>query len=247
MVRAPSALELLDVWEDGRGRSAAYRAVALLAASGPASREAVAGLSLGQRDAELLRLREALWGRKMAAAAVCPGCRERLELELDTAELLAAGGERVSEEPAELGLSVAGYEVRFRLPATIDVAWAEAAESAEAARRVLLERCVLGASLEEAQIAAGELPEEIAARIGETMAEADPLADIQLRLECPECGRSWRAGFDVAAFVWIEVEAWVRRTLREVHALARAYGWGEREILALSPVRRQMYLDMVGA
>ncbi|HEX2516118.1 MAG TPA: phage baseplate protein, partial [Chloroflexota bacterium] len=38
-----------------------------------------------------------------------------------------------------------------------------------------------------------------------------------------------------------------RRLLREVHTLARAYGWREAEILALPGRRRQTYLDLVGA
>jgi len=35
--------------------------------------------------------------------------------------------------------------------------------------------------------------------------------------------------------------------LSDVHTLARAYGWRERDILTLSPTRRQFYLNMVGA
>jgi hypothetical protein len=33
----------------------------------------------------------------------------------------------------------------------------------------------------------------------------------------------------------------------DVHALASAYGWSEREILALSDTRRRLYLEMVSA
>jgi hypothetical protein len=33
--------------------------------------------------------------------------------------------------------------------------------------------------------------------------------------------------------------------LRDVHALATAYGWREADIVAMSPWRRQVYLDMV--
>jgi hypothetical protein len=35
--------------------------------------------------------------------------------------------------------------------------------------------------------------------------------------------------------------------LRDVHELASAYGWRESEILALSPQRRQAYLELVRA
>jgi hypothetical protein len=43
------------------------------------------------------------------------------------------------------------------------------------------------------------------------------------------------------------VEDWASRLLLEVHALASVYGWSERDVLNLSPRRRRLYLDMVGA
>ena len=53
--------------------------------------------------------------------------------------------------------------------------------------------------------------------------------------------------FDIVSFFWREIEEFAIRTLREIHALARAYGWAEDQILALSPTRRRCYLEMVGA
>jgi hypothetical protein len=79
------------------------------------------------------------------------------------------------------------------------------------------------------------------------MAEADPLADIQIAISCPACAQGWRAAFDILTFLWSEIEAWAWRMLSDVHTLASAYGWCERDILALSPTRRQFYLEMVGA
>jgi hypothetical protein len=35
--------------------------------------------------------------------------------------------------------------------------------------------------------------------------------------------------------------------LREVHILASAYGWREDDILAMSPARRRIYLEMLRA
>ncbi len=43
------------------------------------------------------------------------------------------------------------------------------------------------------------------------------------------------------------MEARAKRLLSEVHALASAYGWSEREILGLSVARREFYLGMVRA
>jgi hypothetical protein len=79
------------------------------------------------------------------------------------------------------------------------------------------------------------------------MAEADPQADIQLAISCAACSHHWRTTFDIVSFFWSEIEVWARRLLCEVHILASAYGWHEREILGLGPVRRQLYLEMLGA
>ena len=78
------------------------------------------------------------------------------------------------------------------------------------------------------------------------MAAADPQADVELALSCPACGHAWPAAFDIASFLWTEVDAWARVLLHEIHALASAYGWREADILALSPRRRRAYLELIG-
>ena len=81
----------------------------------------------------------------------------------------------------------------------------------------------------------------------EQIAASDPQADTRINLTCPECRHAWSEVFDIASFFWAEVDALARRTLREVNVLARVYGWAERDILALSPSRRQIYLAMAQA
>jgi hypothetical protein len=76
------------------------------------------------------------------------------------------------------------------------------------------------------------------------MASADPGADIDLAFDCPECGHRWQEVFDINGFLWREIHAWAKRTLRDVHVLARAYGWTEPDALSLSPTRRQIYLEL---
>jgi hypothetical protein len=68
---------------------------------------------------------------------------------------------------------------------------------------------------------------------------------VLVSLDCPECGAGFDADLDPAAFVWAEVEARARRVLIEVDALARAYGWTEADVLALSESRRAAYLAIV--
>lgn len=76
--------------------------------------------------------------------------------------------------------------------------------------------------------------------------EADPQANLQFDLVCAECGYAWSETFDIGGFFWTELEDLAIRTLQDVHTLASAYGWSEEQILALSPVRRTLYLSMAG-
>jgi hypothetical protein len=114
-----------------------------------------------------------------------------------------------------------------------------AAPDAERGLRKLVERCVVEAS--------GELSPAVVETLSRAMLEADPQAEITLALECPACGQRWQALFEIAAFLWNELAAQARRLLHEIDALARAYGWNEREILSLSAVRRQSYLELIEA
>src|SRR5206468_1064558 len=92
-----------------------------------------------------------------------------------------------------------------------------------------------------------ELPNEVVEALSHAILAADPQAEIIVALSCPGCGRYWELLFDIAHFFWNEMAAQARRLLQEIDALARAYGWTEREILNLSPVRRQTYLELIAA
>jgi len=244
-MRALTAQQLLVVWESGQGRSPAERALALLAAACPAtSLESLARLSIGQRDARLLRLREWAFGSQLASVADCPQCGVRLEMSF-AADDIRAGEESESSEPLSLG--VEDYELSFRLPNSADLMAVSNGGDRSLIKQTLIERCILQASHRGAATMTSQLPESVVTAISERMAEADPQADVQLALDCPDCGHEWRAGFDIVSFFWSEIGVWAKRMLREVHVLASAYGWREDDILAISPWRRQIYLEMLRA
>src|SRR5262249_38974041 len=81
--------------------------------------------------------------------------------------------------------------------------------------------------------------------IGLLMAEADPLSEIRVALDCPRCAARSTETLEMSRFLWSQIEAHAKRCLREVHELATAYGWPESVILSLSPARRARYLEMV--
>ena len=240
-MRALSAAELLDVWEAGRDRAPVGRALTLLAAACPETPpDRLAALSIGRRDAELMTLRSWTFGSAVAGVVSCPACGDRLDFGFDLEEIRVEGA--TASEPIVVMLD--DWEVHCRLPSSADVL-AAAEVDGPSRRGVLLERCVVEAWERGEAREPGDLPSEVVAEVVRVMAEADPQADVELALLCPACGHGWSAAFEVASFFWTELGSWVARTLREVHALAMAYGWRESEILALSPRRRQAYLELI--
>jgi hypothetical protein len=240
---ALSASALLEAWERGLGQQPIERALTLLAAASPDTpTDALARLSIGQRDAHLLSLREWLFGPALVSLVNCPNCGDRLELNFNVADIRVPLD---GQPPASMSLSVAGYQVQFRHPDSLDLSAVARDQDVSNGRRLLLERCLLHAALADETKTVDELPAEVIESVVEQMARADPQADVQLALSCPQCDHRWRAAFDILSFFWSELNVWATRILREVHTLASAYGWSEADILAMSPWRRQMYLEMV--
>jgi len=248
-MRSLSAWELLNVWEWGQAQPAVQRALALLAAAYPdTSPDALATLSIGERDARLLSLREWAFGPRLDSVTSCPGCGERLELHFQVADLRATAAQASAgaEATGPFSLKVADYKVRFRLPNSLDLsALAERGDLAQS-RGLLLGRCLLSVRRNGEEAALDQLPDDVMDAIVKRMAEVDPQADVQLVMTCPACDHCWQMAFDIVSFFWKELDAWAHHTMRQVHTLASAYGWREADILAMSPGRRHYYLRMVG-
>lgn len=241
-MRPLDTADLLQAWERGLALPPAERALLLLAAAEPDTPpELLARRSVGQRDAGLLRLREWAFGPAMDCVGACPACGEQLELALSTADLRLSA----PEPPDLIRLEVGGYEICARVPCAGDLLALERCGEHHTARRRLLACCLLDVRCSDAAVPIDELPPEVLGAVAERMADADPLALLQVALTCPQCGHCWEPIVDIVPFFWSEIASWANRLLRDVHLLASAYGWCEAEILALSPARRQAYLDMV--
>jgi hypothetical protein len=229
-----SAEKILALWETARDQHPLDRALTMLAAASPgASRGALADLSIGERDTRLLQLRTAVFGPQADAFAECPRCAERLEFRFDTGRIGQPNGAK--ETPNEL--EVSGRRVPFRLPTSRDLAETAAAPDPSSALRRLAERCVFGI----------DLPNDAIEALSGAILAADPQAEISLDFTCPACSHRWDLLFEIAEFLWTELAAQARHLLREIDALARAYGWTEREILTLPAQRRQSYMELVTA
>lgn len=223
-------------------QSPIHRGLDLLAAAYPErSLDELAKLPIGVRDGMLLALREEVFGPELICITNCPSCGEKLELTVDVEDIQV----QPSGREAKLTVSKNGIEVQFRLPNSLDLmAFADKQDVAEVSQ-FLIERCLIKALQNDEELPFAQLPSNVTEAIEEKMAEADPQAAVSLDLSCPACGHKWQAAFDIVSFLWNEINAWAQHILQEVHVLASAYGWSEAEILAMSHLRRQIYLDLV--
>ena len=236
-MRTLSAEGLLDLCDRGARAGHAGRALLLLHASG-LDPDTAASLAVGERNRRLIAWRERLFGRDLEATASCPGCSQRVELNVDAQAVLSATEGAIGGE--HLALIVDGHDVRYRLPCTGDFAALRPAVGDS--RADLLKRWILtidGAAPDPAVA----VPTAIARAVESAMAAADPGAVVALEMACPACGHLWAVFFDSVSFLWRELEQRARRLLDDVHCLARSYGWSEAQILRLSEARRQGYLQ----
>lgn len=243
--------QTLALWERAIGRRGARLDEALL---GGAPR------SLPERNRMALRRYAELFGSAAELIGGCPHCGARVEFVIDVvrcAEALAprgaveapdeshgapsgADGARADAvgAPAWHELRADDFTMRFRLPVPADLHALESHDDAETFAEALLARCVDGGT-----------PASAAVRdaVSRRMEALLPGASVTFALRCPSCDRSWDAPLDPVDLLRREVTLRAEQLLADVAALARRFGWSEREILALDPVRRAAYLQLGAA
>lgn len=246
--------DVLSIRESGQKQSSVERALMILSVAYPdMTRAQLAALSIGERDARLLAVRERTFGATLDVFTCCPKCQQALEFSLATANLrfpAPAGAHDIGQEFSAL---IDDVTVRYRLPDSTDMETIAACENTARARERLLDCCVLEIkNTQDKQKKSVAKDEEkfspaFVAALARQMAEQDPQAEVLLNLQCVECKHDWQSLFDIASFFWTELETHAKRLLGEIYILARTYHWREQDILALTPVRRRWYLEMATA
>jgi hypothetical protein len=212
-----------------------------------ATRESIRSLTVGDREALLLQLRRLMLGDRLACVISCPECQQKLDLEIDVANILEPA-QNASAHEHELTIDGESGEstiVRFRLPEGIDqeAVAALALTDVEAAADLLLRRCVVSVRNN------GEVTNQLSASLHQSlvarMAELDGQAEINVLANCEACGGSFNLIFDAATFLFQELEAEFQRLYREIHLLAFHYHWSPADILSLSPRERRRFLQLL--
>jgi len=247
-MRPLSATQLLALWDAGQTRHPIDRALLALALAMPEEApDQLADRPIGWREVNLLALRNATFGSALDCYAPCPSCGSLMEFTLDGATL-------IGELPAPASDTRINFDGgQWRLPSSRDQAMILNAPDTETAVGKLLDRCRIDATLARdgtAPVDAQTEPEltsspALIRELESRMEALDPAANIQLGMQCSDCGHLWEAVLDVGACFWDELGIRARQLLESVHRLASAYGWREADILALSPARRAAYLKLI--
>jgi len=227
----------------------------------PKRRGEVCALGLAERDWLLLELRRRSLGGRLRSEVRCPACGSSAEVEFSVGDLPL---QPVEPPPnREVRLPGGGSAVLRPLTAADHEAFA-AERRLDAASRTLaaLSRVIVSldskglndakewkVSRHSKPAGAAELtnlsPEDLAA-LEQALDAASP-EELRLDLRCPDCAQPLAAPFEVCSFVFAELRQHSATLLDDVHALARAYHWSERDILRLPLRRRLAYLMRIEA
>lgn len=195
--------------------------------------ETVRRWSVARRLDALVGIRQAEGRTAEMVTVCCPVCEAPFEIEIDL------GACRLPVSEANVVFEVDGRTVEARVPT--------GAEQARWQReRTTWRRAA--ASLLHADLSSREEPDDrMLAALDAALAARDPLRDLALRPDCPECGASIEHALDLEAHLVGCFSRRQREWLEEIATLALAYHWSETEIAAMPAWRRSFYLDRLEA
>ncbi|MES2155568.1 MAG: hypothetical protein V4510_10575 [bacterium] len=203
-------------------------------------------LTVGDREALLLRLRILACGSLVQSKVECPQptCGQAIDVEIDAMQLLST--KTVAAPPLRTRRNSLPV-MEFRLPTGEDQE-AVAAVARHDPQRAALEiarRCIVPGKGGRVPSFQGARGRRRLAHLADAMATEDPQAETMVGISCPACGGESLALLDAGAYVLGEMRQRARLLQTQVHEIALHYHWAERDILAMPPGRRESYLALL--
>lgn len=238
-----SERDLLSFWEISLDKPLLERGLWLVYLANPTfDFGRVASMPIGERDAQLLAIRENLFGPVFDNTTNCPKCKQKVEWET-TVDAVRMPPKPDSMNGGLHSLEYNGNHIQFRLPNSTDILEVLSLKKGISKEKVLLRRCIEPSSLPADY--ANELPEALENALVQKMEACDPQADIIMAILCPECGHNWDITFDIVSYLWAEIDDWATHLIQDVFGLAKNFGWSENDILEMGSFRRSLYLKML--
>lgn len=201
----------------------------------PVAPDDIGDLCVADRQFLMHRLAEHLGMPSRWLVGTCAACGEPFDLGIDVAVLPvkeAGEGYPVAEPVTSMG------RLRLRVPTGADQESLPDGDGRGAVLR-LVERCRL--SVDGASVAGAGLSQADLDIIDEALDAVSPAVSTRVETSCPGC----QARNEVDVDPYFAVEYLSRQILDDVHEMAIAYHWSERDILALPTARRHEYLARI--
>jgi hypothetical protein len=233
---------LLAAWEAGAAAPELARGCAVLAAAGLADTASLLDLPLGTVAISIQRCHLTTFGPQVDAVTACQACGITLDVGLSLTGLRPDPADPPADPDPTRALELTGGTITVRPPTVRDLLAAAADPDPQG---VLVRRCAQRSGPERQPVEVTDLGPGDLALVDEALEDLAGLGLITVSATCPGCGEPVAAMLDPAALLWQQVERAAPALLRDVATLAAAFGWPEREILALPAVRRRAYLQLV--
>jgi hypothetical protein len=199
-----------------------------------ATTERVHQLAVGDRQFLVRQLAALIDQDILWLSSTCTCCRRGFDVQIEQSRL------PVKEAGTSFPFAIAPAswgDCRLRIPSGEDQDAAAQITDDRAATRLLARRCALDPIPETIR----ELSEADVARIEHAVEHAAPEVTTIVQCACPECGHANEVYVDP----YVCLTTSVGSLWDDVHEVASAYHWSERDILALSRARRQTYLRRI--
>lgn len=201
----------------------------------PLTVERAQELSVADRQFLMRRLAALLGRDDVWLSASCAACEERFDLFVRQSEL---PDQEAGADYPFVDLENEHGRCRLRVPNGRDQTAIAGLADPQDARWTLAERCFVEG---EGRWSSPQRHEEWLSAVDEALDAESPQVALTASTRCPECG----ADNDVALDPYLVLQAVFSRVIDDIHSLASAYHWSEREILSLPTERRRLYLELL--
>jgi hypothetical protein len=219
------------------------------------TRSILSKLSIGDRVALLLHIRQLLLGDIIKSTITCPKCKQNMSLELSVKSLLQI---KYPEPEEYYDLKACGFNLQVRPLTGFEQETNLSSSSVDSNEDKLLEELVRVCVVHSDPPLPDLLPKSLIEAIGKKMEEIDPLSDITLAMSCIGCSHAFFPSFPVEEYIFSEIGLLGRGGAvaisgggggvslldQEVHLLAFNYHWTEKDILSIPTGRRKRYVKL---